>query len=68
MKELLTYALKFDSPILACLVQFVIILTELKKLLCQEVFVQQNYRSPTGASRMKTMDMSLLYFYCIRNK
>jgi hypothetical protein len=34
MKEFLTYALKFDSFILACLVhvQFVTILTELKKL------------------------------------
>jgi len=37
MKELLTYAFKFDSLIVACLVQFVIVLTELKKLPSQEM-------------------------------
>jgi hypothetical protein len=33
-----------------------------------EVFMQQDYQSPIGASHMKTMDLSFLYFYCIRNK
>jgi hypothetical protein len=46
MKELLTYAPQFDSLVVGCLVQFVIILTEFKKPLSgNEVFVQQDCRS-----------------------
>jgi len=66
MKELLTYALKFYSLIPACLVQFVIIMTIKETAKSgNEVFVQQDYRSPIGASRMKTMDVSLLFFIAL---
>jgi hypothetical protein len=28
----------------------------------------QDYHSPIGINHTETMDMSLLYFYCIKNK
>jgi len=43
-------------------------LTELQKVLSQELrcfFVQQEYHSPNEINHTKTVDVSLLHFYCI---
>ena len=48
-------------------VQFVTMLIEL----CHELnnlFVHQDYHNPTGMNYTRTMDVSLLHFYCITNK
>ena len=50
--------------------QFVIVLLELQKLLSQELECLYN-KTATVVSEWtvpKSMDVSLLYFYCIRNK
>jgi len=70
VNELLIYAIMSDS-LRVVYKQFVTMLIELKKLLCQvlkNLFVHRNYHNPTGMNHTTTMDVSLLYFYCIRNK
>jgi hypothetical protein len=66
VNEMLTYAIMLDS-LMAAYVKFVIILIELKELLGQELKCLYS-KTTTVLSQgtiPKTMDVSLLHFYCI---
>jgi hypothetical protein len=71
VNEFLIYAILLDL-IIVVYIQFVIMPKEMKKVLNQELkcwFVQQDYHSPIRINHTKKiMDVSLLHFYCIRNK
>jgi len=66
---MLTFAIMLDSLIVAY-VKFVIILTELKEVLSQELkcLCSKTTTVPSEGTIPKTMDVSLLHSYCIRNK
>ena len=69
MNELLTFAVMFESLIVAN-VQFVLMMIELNKLLSQELKCLCSKTTPflSEWNAPKTMDVSVLHFYCIRNK
>jgi hypothetical protein len=64
VNELLTYAIMLDSVIVAY-IQFMMMLTELKKVLSQELiflFVQQDYYIPIGMNCTKNCESLALTF------
>jgi hypothetical protein len=69
MNELLTYGFLSDLLILAY-IQFVTMLTELQSLLGQELkcLCSETVTVLTERTVPKTLDISLLHLYCIRNK
>ena len=68
MNEILTYAIMLDSLIVAC-VKFTIIPIELKEVLSQELkcLFSKITAVLSEGTIPKTMDVSLLHSYCIRN-
>jgi len=69
VNELLTCAIMLDSLIVAY-VQFVIMLIELQKVLCQELkcLCSKNTTVLSELNVPKIFDAGLSHFYCIRNK
>jgi hypothetical protein len=66
---MLVYAMMLDSRIVTC-VKFMIILTELKEVLSQEIkcLCSKTTTVLSEGTTPKTMDVSLLHSYCIGNK
>ena len=69
VNKLLTYGVLLDSLIVTY-VKYVIILIDLKDVLSQDLkcFCSKSTTVLSEWSLPKTMDMSLLQFYCIRHK
>ena len=68
-KEFFTYAIMLGTLIVAY-VQFVITLTELQKVLSQELkcLCSKTTRVLTECTVSKTMEVSFLHFIVVRNK
>jgi hypothetical protein len=69
VKKWLTHVIMLDSLILAY-AQFLVMLIELQEVTRSgiKVFVLQDYHSLTGTNGTRSYRVSLLKFYCIRNK